>query len=149
MFPPHPQFSFSTPQNCTFHGFSCPFFLRRSAIGLTPSKFRYSTHFDISSGVPLPRFPHMYGSVPRSSHRSKNSWVPKLLSSTTPPQCVLIIFGLFARSPIPSLQWYSSAKHPPGQRRFGILILRSASTISVRILRVLVIVEFSSTKNPP
>ena len=50
------------------------------------------------------------------------------LVSTTPPQCVLTIG---CRSgPMPFSQWYSSAKHPPGQRTTGTLIARSASTTS-------------------
>ena len=39
--------------------------------------------------------------------------------------------------PIPSIQWYSSAKQPPGQRRTGTLIFFNASTTSLRIPRVL------------
>ena len=46
--------------------------------------------------------------------------MPKLLSSTTPPQWVLIMDGRFSRGPMPSFQWYSSAKQPPGQRSTGM-----------------------------
>jgi hypothetical protein len=66
-----------------------------------------------------------------------NSWVPKLLSSTTPPQWVLIIEGRFSRGPMPSFQWYSSAKQPPGQRRTGTWSSLRAATTSLRIPRVL------------
>ena len=38
---------------------------------------------------------------------------------------------------MPSFQWYSSAKHPPGQRSTGILIFLSAATTSLRMPRVL------------
>src|SRR6186713_1569963 len=115
MLPPHPQLSFPTPQKLTFQGAACPFSLRTVLIGLTPSKFMYSTHLAISSTVPLPTLADTYGSQCRSSQSSRNSCVPKLLSSVTPPQFVLTILGRWLRGPIPSRQWYSSAKQPPGQ----------------------------------
>ena len=77
-----------------------------------------------------------------------NSCVPKLLSSTTPPQWVLIIEGRFSRGPIPSFQWYSSAKQPPGQRSTGISSCLSAATTSLRIPRVFGIGEFGPTQIP-
>jgi hypothetical protein len=43
---------------------------------------------------------------------------------------------MFSRGPIPSLQWYSSAKQPPGQRSTGIESCFSAATTSFRIPRV-------------
>jgi len=49
-------------------------------------------------------FPFTYASQPSCSQSSKNSCVPKLLSSTTPPQCVLIIFLRVSLGPIPSFQ---------------------------------------------
>src|SRR5690606_40367909 len=101
-------------------------------IGLTPSKFVYCTHSATSCTVPLPTFAERYGSVPSSSHMLRKSWVPKLLSSVTPPHQVFTMVGLSFFGPIPSFQWYVSAKHPPGQRRFGILSFLSASTTSVR-----------------
>src|SRR5690554_2752305 len=149
MLPPQPQFSFPIPQNFTFHGSSRPFFRLRLAIGLSPSKVMYSIHLDISSTVPLPTFPLIKGSVPNCSHRSRNSCVPKLLSSTTPPQWVLIILGRSSRGPMPSIQWYSSAKHPPGQRKLGMLMSYNACTTSSRIPRVFGIEESSPTQYPP
>src|SRR5690554_1792265 len=104
MLPPHPQLSLPIPQNLTFQGSSRPFSRRNLDMGLSPSKVTYSIHLDISSTVPLPTLALIYASVPSCSHRSKNSCVPKLLSSTTPPQCVLIILGLASRGPIPSIQ---------------------------------------------
>ena len=77
-----------------------------------------------------------------------NSCVPKLLSSTTPPQCVLIIDGRFSRGPMPSFQWYSSAKHPPGQRSTGTFSSFSAATTSLRMPRVLGMVESGPTQMP-
>ena len=77
-----------------------------------------------------------------------NSWVPKLLSSTTPPQWVLIIDGRLSRGPIPSFQWYSSAKQPPGQRSTGMFSSRSAATTSLRIPRVFGIRESGPTQMP-
>ena len=78
-----------------------------------------------------------------------NSWVPKLLSSTTLPQWVLTIDGRSSRGPMPSFQWYSSAKQPPGQRRLGMAIAFNASTTSVRMPLTLGIGECSPTKIPP
>jgi hypothetical protein len=45
----------------------------------------------------------------------------------------LTIVGRWSRGPTPSRQWYSSAKQPPGQRRFGI----GTDTADVRDRRVL------------
>ena len=73
-----------------------------------------------------------------------NSCVPKLLSSTTPPQWVLIIDGRFSRGPMPSFQWYSSAKQPPGQRSTGMFSSLSAATTSLRIPRVFGIGELGA-----
>ena len=74
--------------------------------------------------------------------------MPKWLFSVTPPQCVLIMVGRFSRGPMPSIQWYSSAKQPPGQRSYGTLIFRSAATTSLRMPRVLGIGESSPTQYP-
>src|SRR5687767_7944473 len=104
MLPPQPQASLPIPQYFTFHGSRFPFLTRRSDIGLTPLKFTYCTHSASSCAVPLPTFPEMYGSVPSSSHISKNSCVPKLLSSVTLPHHTLTILGLFSLLPIPSFQ---------------------------------------------
>ncbi len=41
---------------------------------------------------------------PNFSHRSRNSWVPKELSSTTPPQFVLTIRLRCSCGPMPSFQ---------------------------------------------
>ena len=148
MLPPQPQFSLPTPQYLTFQGSSRPFCRRQSAIGLIPSNVKYSTHCCISWTVPLPTLPQMYGSQPSCSHRSRNSCVPKWLFSVTPPQCVLIIVGRLVRGPMPSFQWYSSAKHPPGQRSTGILICRNAATTSLRMPRVFGIGLSSPTQMP-
>ena len=104
MRPPQPQFSLPTPKYLSFHGSPRPFARRRSPIGLLPSKVTYSTHCDISCTVPLPTLPQMYGSHSNCSQRSMNSWVPKALFSTTPPQCVLIMVGRFSCGPMPSIQ---------------------------------------------
>src|SRR5699024_9299212 len=56
----------------------------------------------ISTTVPEPTFPLTYASVPSSSTRSMNSWVPKELSSTTSPQCELTTRGRSSRGPMPS-----------------------------------------------
>ena len=89
MLPPQPQFSLPTPKYLIFHGLSRPFLRRRLASSLSPSKVMYSIQSRISSGVPLPTLPAMYGSQPISSQRSRNSCVPKALVSTTWPQCML------------------------------------------------------------
>src|SRR5258707_1158263 len=102
--PPHPQLSLPTPQKLTFQGASRPFCLRKADNGLCPSKLRYSTHLFISSTVPLPTLAVIYGSQPSRPQSSRNSWVPKLLSSFTFPQLVLIIEGRCARGPMPSRQ---------------------------------------------
>ena len=73
---------------------------KRQAIGDTPLNVMYSTHSLISRTVPLPKFPFTYVLQPNCLQSSKNSCVPKLLSSTTPPQCVLIIFFLFSLGPV-------------------------------------------------
>ena len=106
------------------------------AIGLSPSRVRYSTHSLISCDGAAADVAAMYGSAPSSSHRSMNSWVPKWLFSSTSPQCVLTMRGRWSRGPMPSRQWYSSAKQPPGQRRFGMFSARSASTTSSRMPRL-------------
>ncbi len=45
--------------------------------------------------------------------------MPKAFDSGTPPQFVFKVTGRAARGPMPSRQWYSSAKQPPGQRTTG------------------------------
>src|SRR5688572_28295755 len=120
------------PQYLTFHGFSLPFCLRRSDIGLLPSKVVYCTQSLNSWTVPLPTLPDKYGSVPISSHMSRKLCVPKLLSSVTPPHQRLTMVGRLSFGPIPSFQWYESAKQPPGHRRFGIINFFRASTTSLR-----------------
>ena len=77
-----------------------------------------------------------------------NSCVPKELSSTTPPQFVLTMRLRVSFGPMPSFQWYSSAKQPPGQRSTGMRIFRSASTMSVRIPFTFGMELFSPTKKP-
>ena len=103
MFPPQPQLSFPTPRYLTFQGSFLPFLALNSAI-VPPFAVIYSTHFASSSTVPEPTLPEIYGSIPSISQKLRNSWVPKELSSTVPPQLELIIFGLSAFGPIPSLQ---------------------------------------------
>ena len=46
------------------------------------SKMMYSSQEAVSRTVALPTLNTRYGSQPRASHKLKNSWVPKLLSST-------------------------------------------------------------------
>ena len=77
-----------------------------------------------------------------------NSCVPKELSSTTPPQCVFTLRGRSSRGPMPSRQWYSSAKHPPGHRNTGTLELLERGDDIVAIARVFGIGEFSPTQIP-
>ena len=149
MLPPHPQLSFPTPRYFNFHALSRPFLRRRLAIGESPSEVIYSTHLASSSTVPLPTLPLTYGSQPSISQRFKNSCVPKLLSSIVPPQLLFTIFGRFSFGPMPSIQWYSSAKHPPGQRRTGTDKSFSALNTSVRYPLILGISEFSPTQRPP
>ncbi len=75
-----------------------------------------------------------------------NSCVPKSFDSVTPPQ-----FGLSVTArpgPMPLRQWYSSAKHPPGQRTFGTLSALSAATTSLRMPRVLGIEDSGPTQTP-
>src|SRR5690625_3144369 len=148
MFPPQPQFSLPTPKYFNFHGSSCPFSLRQFAIGDSPSKVIYSTHSDISWTVPLPTLPLMYGSAPNISQNIMNSWVPKWLFSTTPPQCVFTIRLRCSRGPTPSFQWYSSAKQPPGHLNTGTFIFFNASSTSFRMPFVLGIDESSPTHTP-
>ncbi len=61
---------------------------------------------------------------------------------------VLIMVGRSSRGPMPSFQWYSSAKQPPGQRRFGVLAFLSALTISFLIPRSFGTGESSPTQYP-
>ena len=49
---------------------------------------------------------------------------------------------------MPSFQWYSSAKQPPGQRSTGMLSSFSAATTSLRMPRVFGIGESSPTQMP-
>src|SRR4030042_251331 len=114
----------------TFHGSSLPFCLRSLVMGLSESEVRYSTHSAISLTVPEPTLPLIYASQLSSSVSLINSCVPNELSSVTPPQWVLMIEARFSSGPVPCCQWYVSAKHPPGQRRFGTLISRSANKTS-------------------
>src|SRR6478609_6634205 len=99
-------------------------------MGLLLLEVTYSTHSMASCTVPEPTLTLKYGSVPTSSQKSKNSWVPKLLSSVTPPQKTLTIEGRSFLGPIPSFQWYVSAKQPPGQRNTGTFNSLNASTTS-------------------
>src|SRR6185312_10149823 len=149
MLPPQPQLSLPMPQKVTLYGAGCPFCLRICATVLVLLELTYSIHLDISSTVPLPTLAAMYGSQPSKLQSSKNSWVPKLLSSVTPPQLVFTILGRCAAGPIPSRQWYSSAKQPPGQRRLGIFISLSAATTSRRIRSCLATGSDLSTQKPP
>ena len=64
----------------------------------------YSTHCAVSCTVPLPTFMDTYGSHSNNSHRFRNSCVPKLLSSTVPPQLLFTMRGRFSLGPIPSIQ---------------------------------------------
>ena len=132
----------------SFHGSCRPFARRWLASGESAALVMYSTQADISCTVPLPRLPQRYGSQPTCSQRSKNSCVPNWLVSCTPPQVVLIIGTRLSRGPTPSVQWYSSAKHPPGQRSTGTCKVRSAATTSLRMPRVLGMGESSPTHNP-
>jgi hypothetical protein len=102
-------------------------------MGLFPVRVRYSTQWLISSTVPEPTLPLMYGSASSSAQRSMNSCVPKWLFSSTSPQWVLSIEGRWSLGPIPSRQWYSSPKQPPGQRKLGMFSAFSASTTSRRM----------------
>ena len=148
MLPPQPQFSLPTPKYLTRQGFSRPLARRRFAISLSPSNVMYSTQSCISLTVPEPTLPATYASQPSCSHRSRNSCVPKAFVSVTMPQCVLIIAGRLSRGPMPSIQWYSSAKQPPGQRSTGMSSFLRASTTSVRMPRTFGISESSPTQNP-
>ena len=148
MFPPHPQLSLPTPRYFTFHGSTRPFSALSLAIGPSAAVM-YSTHFASSSTVPDPTFPLMYGSQPIISQRLRNSCVPKELSSTVPPQLLLTILGLLSRGPMPSLQWYSSAKHPPGHLITGTLSSISASSTSLRYPSTLGISDSGPTQSPP
>ena len=53
------------------------------------------------------------------------------------------------RGPVPSRQWYSSAKQPPGQRITGMCSSLSAAMTSLRRPRVFGIGESSPTQRPP
>jgi hypothetical protein len=77
-----------------------------------------------------------------------NSCVPKVFGSMTPPQLGLSVGGRLSRGPMPFFQWYSSAKQPPGQRTFGTLMALSAATTSLRMPRVLGILESGPTQMP-
>ncbi len=105
MLPPQPHGSLPMPKNGTRHGSSRPCSRRREAIGESSARVRYSIHSLISRTVPEPTLPFTYGSASSSSHRARNSWVPKELSSTTSPQWELTIRGRWSRGPIPSRQW--------------------------------------------
>ena len=78
-----------------------------------------------------------------------NSCVPKELSSVTPPQLVFTMLRRFSWGPMPSRQWYSSAKQPPGQRSTGMRMAFMASTTSVRIPFTLGMLLSFPTKMPP
>src|SRR6476646_7902066 len=131
MLPPQPHASLPTPQNFTRHALSRPFSRRNFDIGLSPSKFTYCTHSATSCTVPLPTFAARYGSAPNNSHMLRKSCVPNELSSVTPPHHTFTIFGRFDFSPMPSFQWYVSAKQPPGQRSTGIFNFFKASITSL------------------
>ena len=112
------------PQNGTRHGCSRPFALRRRAIGLSPSRVRYSTHSLISCTVPLPTLPLTYGSAPSSSHKRHELVGAEVVVLLDVAPVRVDHRGRSALGPMPSRQWYSSAKQPPGQRRFGICSAR-------------------------
>src|ERR1039458_5161458 len=101
MLPPQPQLSLPTAQNGTFHGLSRPFCRRKLAIGESAALVRYSTHCIISCTEPLPTLPQMHGSEATCSQKVLNSWVPKWLFSTTPPQVVLMMAGRLSCGPTP------------------------------------------------
>ena len=74
------------------------------------------------------------------------SCVPNVFDSMTPPQLGLRVTA--RPGPMPFRQWYSSAKQPPGHRTFGTLSALSAATTSLRMPRVLGIVESGPTQTP-
>jgi hypothetical protein len=78
--------------------------------------------------------------------KSMNSCVPKVFGSMTPPQFGFRVAGRFL--PMPLRQWYSSAKHPPGQRTFGTLSALSAATTSLRMPRVFGMGDSGPTQTP-
>src|SRR5690606_19437911 len=104
MLPPQPQVSLPIPQYLTFQGFSRPFSIRNSDMGLPFSTLTYCSQSISSCTVPLPTLADKYGSAPSNSHMSRQSCVPKLLSSETPPHQRLIMEGLLSFGPMPSFQ---------------------------------------------
>ena len=76
-----------------------------------------------------------------------NSCVPNVFGSVTPPQFGLSVTARFG-GPMPLRQWYSSAKHPPGQRTLGTFSALSAATTSFRIPRVFGMGESGPTQTP-
>ena len=78
-----------------------------------------------------------------------NSCVPKELSSVTPPQLVFTMVLRLSCGPMPSRQWYSSAKQPPGQRSTGRCSAFMASTASRRMPFSLGMGLSFPTKRPP
>ena len=59
------------------------------------------------------------------------------------------ILGLSSRGPIPSLQWYSSAKQPPGHLITGTFRSFNACSTSQRYPSMLGISESGPTQSPP
>ena len=82
-FPPQPQFSLPTPHSLTLNGLLAPLTRRSCTNDVLMSALQYSTQSHNSCGVPDPTFPAKYGSAPIIRHNSINSWVPRLLSSST------------------------------------------------------------------
>ena len=64
----------------------------------------YRIQSSASCTLPEPTFTDTNGFAPIWPRKSMNSWVPTVLGSVTPPQCVLILTGRLARGPIPSRQ---------------------------------------------
>jgi len=58
---------------------------------------------------------YINGNVGSGTVQEMSEWV-EYMTFDGVPQWVLIIFLRFCLGPIPSFQWYSSAKQPPGQR---------------------------------
>ena len=105
----------------------------------------WATQPAASAGSSAPRLAVRLGSAPALRQRAMNSSVPKRLSSSGPsgkgglPNSIRsmnlphVRFGTFGRlGPIPSDQWYESAKHPPGQRKSGGFKSFTASSTSRR-----------------
>src|SRR5947209_18341767 len=98
-----PSISLPRHQYCTFQGSLMPCCLRRSLQRVPCCTLQYSTTAAAPSGVPVPTFKPINGSVPTALHHARNSFVPNWFVSIE-SQAFSSLRGRFCAGPTPSSQ---------------------------------------------